>query len=51
MRDLLTHGAAAFGLTGFVVVDCRYEYEHKGGRLPGGHRALACSRDAVCMVT
>ncbi|PRW56701.1 kinesin K39 isoform B [Chlorella sorokiniana] len=35
MRDLLAHGAAAFGLSGFVVVDCRYEYEHKGGHLPG----------------
>ncbi len=35
MRDLLTHGAAAFGLSGFVVVDCRYDYEHKGGHLPG----------------
>lgn len=37
MRDLLTHGAAAFGLSDFVVVDCRYDYEHAGGRLPGGY--------------
>ncbi|KAL4444376.1 hypothetical protein ABPG75_012113 [Micractinium tetrahymenae] len=35
MRDLLLHGAAAFGLSDYVVVDCRYAYEHQGGRLPG----------------
>ena len=38
MRDLLTHGAAAFGLAGFVVVDCRYDFEHQGGHLPGAPR-------------
>ncbi|EFN57871.1 hypothetical protein CHLNCDRAFT_141868 [Chlorella variabilis] len=35
MRDLLTHGAAAFGLDDFAVVDCRYDYEFQGGHLPG----------------
>jgi rhodanese-related sulfurtransferase len=35
MRDLLVHGAPAFGLEGFVVVDCRHAYEFDGGRLPG----------------
>ena len=54
MRDLLTHGAAAFGLSGFVVVDCRYEYEHKGGHLPGAQRrsmSLAMwPRTATCLL-
>lgn len=54
MRDLLTHGAAAFGLSGFVVVDCRYEYEHKGGHLPGAQRrsmSLAMwPRTAICLL-
>lgn len=36
MRDLLLHGSGAFGLSGFVVIDCRYDYEFEGGRLPGG---------------
>ncbi|KAL4858661.1 M-phase inducer phosphatase 2 [Chlorella vulgaris] len=35
MRDLLVHGAPAFGLDGFVVVDCRHAYEFDGGQLPG----------------
>ncbi|KAL4420108.1 hypothetical protein ABPG77_000589 [Micractinium sp. CCAP 211/92] len=35
MRDLLLHGAAAFGLSDYVIVDCRYDYEYQGGRLPG----------------
>jgi hypothetical protein len=39
MRDLLTHGAAAFGLADYAVVDCRYGYEHEGGRLPGERHA------------
>lgn len=38
MRDLLVHGAAAFGLSDYVIVDCRYDYEYQGGRLPGGQR-------------
>ena len=40
MRDLLTHGAAAFGLDDFAVVDCRYDYEFQGGHLPGGWSLL-----------
>jgi hypothetical protein len=38
MHDLLAHGAASLGLDGFVVVDCRYDFEYAGGRLPGERR-------------
>ncbi len=41
MRELLLHGAAAFGLSDYVIVDCRYDYEYQGGRLPGGHGSRA----------
>lgn len=51
MRDLLLHGAAAFGLSDYVIVDCRYDYEHQGGRLPGGRGgAWAVSGVAGCRV-